>query len=403
MTHRHQRRFGGTQPATSLHSRYYHLAKTLFCYWGLGRASMKGGCGATIEGEMTRSAVRLGGELGNSKKIASGMPKSRQFIAMLCLLCAAGLMGNGLGLAAEPSSAAMRPSKESSTARTVHAPRYLRFMTRGSNGYRIVVTSSYLGTSVTAVRGHSAVQVSTPFGRVTKSRLEADFGGYGQIVVRFRWSGSITRNAAPGEFAGCTPVGPVRDKLGVFVGAIRFRGERGFTRVNRTRAVGRMAAPRRLTCPPGARGLRPPGKRRTVGLRSPRISVLRPVRFAVGDQALQQLQLFDPSLLALAGVADFSYQGVSFMASSFEERLGLAIQRVVLARGGKSSFAVDRTLRRARIQPPAPFSGAATVIGCPTTWWRGSLAVRFPGRKVRLVQGDNQRTLLFTIPGAQCP
>jgi hypothetical protein len=102
----------------------------------------------------------------------------------------------------------------------------------GSHGYQIEIgAEDHRTVTVTASKGDAIAIYSAP-GRATSERLEANFGKFGRVSVRFIPSGGRGGRAArEGAERRC-------EIRGRFEGVIRFRGEQGYTQVNAKRAGG---------------------------------------------------------------------------------------------------------------------------------------------------------------------
>lgn len=202
-------------------------------------------------------------------------------------------------------------------------------------------------------------------GTVTPRRIAASFGKFGRIDVRFRPSGRVVKSK---PHRRCRGTDHFTSQLGVFVGSIRFSGEKHYVAVRAHRAKGRIRTPLRLGC-----GL--PSFRSSASLRA------RPVR---GHPS------FSPTALAVSwrhGVAATELivlrarRATLFFASS-ERSLGrMAVIRYGVAIASSKLFDINDALTAATIAPPAPFHGkgvyGATADG--TTSWTGPLSVSFTG------------------------
>lgn len=230
----------------------------------------------------------------------------------------------------------------------------------------IVVNRRGRSVSESLTPGHgAAIAGYVARGVVTPRRIEASFGGFGRIDVRFRPSGRVAKSATRRH---CRGPDRYTSRPGVFVGNIRFTGERGYVAVRAHRAKGRVRSPLRLRC--ASQGFRAAGRRyaRPLG-GGPRFpfSVLQAGhREVLAATELIALQIGDRTLyLALT-----------------EESLGsVAVVRYALALASSRSFAFNEALTSARLRPPAPFSRTGSYAAAPdgTKSWTGRLRVSFPG------------------------
>lgn len=320
-------------------------------------------------------------------------------IGLLVLACVWGItFATSLCLGAGEASSTSNRAGASQGHRNVEALPYGRFVVAGTNGYRVLVAGTPRAVRLVAWRGHATAQYIATAGRADESGIEASFGRLGSVSVRFRASGRKAAKPPPGDLQGCRSVGESLDRLGVFVGRIDFRGEHGFTRLRLRRASGRAAPSRTLSCPrKTARGTRKPA----VDPRAPRIRAVSFLgSFYVGAGAFSESGLNDKQLPL--GIAKLRPGGVPFSAEVSELRGGLLINRVVVARGPRASFTSDIPQRTGTISPPSPFKGTASLSNCPSPSWRGSLAVSFPGREVRLTQRPFSNTAVL-LPARRCP
>jgi hypothetical protein len=203
-------------------------------------------------------------------------------------------------------------------------------------------------------------------GTVTPRRIAASFGKFGRVDVRFRPSGRVVSSDRRRR---CRGADRFTNRLGVFVGSIRFSGEKHYVAVRAHRAKGRVHSPLRLHC------ALPP-------IRRPAQASARP---------LPQHPSFTPAILtaawrhAVAATELFVLRGrraTLFLAFS-EESLGssLAEFRYGLATARSKAFHFNDALTAATIAPPPPFHGKGIYGAAPDggTSWTGPLSVSVPG------------------------
>jgi hypothetical protein len=203
-------------------------------------------------------------------------------------------------------------------------------------------------------------------GTVTPRRIAASFGSFGQVDVRFRPSGRVVKSR-PGRH--CRGTDRFSSQLGVFVGKLRFSGEKHYVEVRSHRAKGRIRSPRRLRC-----ASLPPSPRSE--------SRARPVR---------QQSSFDPgfftagSRLGVSATELIVFRGrrTTLFLGFSEESLGSTakISYGLATTSSGSAFAINDALTHATVAPPAPFHGKGTYRAAPdgTTTWTGSLSLSVPG------------------------
>jgi hypothetical protein len=256
------------------------------------------------------------------------------------------------------------------------------FELRGSNGYEIGVSADSEYVSVVATKKRTAVQYVVRGRLNEQDGIRARLPGIGQIAVAFRPVGKP--RSKPPFFPGCSGGGE-EIQHGIFTGTIRIRGERGFTEVARTRAVGRVIDTRRETCESGGKGERGSGGVQTTALDAIAVHGGSRLSFSAGRFELD----FDPS----------SARPVYF-ATLGEQRNGMLIIRTVMVEGSEASFTADAPgpLSSASVDPPSPFTGTAEYAVNPdgSGSWTGDLSVAFPGTgPVRLAGKRFEARLCF--------
>lgn len=238
------------------------------------------------------------------------------------------------------------------------------FTVKASKGYSISVSGA--GHSVTLFASdNEGIALYRVHGRVSRDAIEARFGSLGKVSVRFRESRKVKRERPP---KGCTGK-PRTTTFGAFLGAIRFRGEHGYTRVHVRRAHGSVSTSPHWRCNPEGNGKVPSplfpkaGAHSTVLVASaPHIDFL-----AMGAEEPEGTR------------ADFSF----FIGVSTENRGRLHIERMALTAGDQSTFTFDQALDLATVTPPPPFTGTATFQRNPdgSIAWAGDLRMNLPGAK----------------------
>jgi hypothetical protein len=271
------------------------------------------------------------------------------------------------------------------------------FALRGTNGFAVDVSSQggevtliaserrppVATFSVTGVPRAAAVDngasntystVAEPAGPGT---VDAGLGALGRIAVHFRPSGERVVSTLK---RGCgRPVRVVR-RLGVFTGTIRFEGEQGYTTVAATSAKGSVGTPLPASCDAfGAADLGASPlllRRRGGSLGSALLTAADPVAGS--------------TFRAVTGPG-----GVRFSAQVEERNAdGIVVERRAEAGAPLASFAFDRSLTRATVMPPAPFSGSGHFTAAAAGGaWRGTLRVTFPGLSVPLTGASFRSSL----------
>ena len=234
------------------------------------------------------------------------------------------------------------------------------FTLKGSHGYSIL---GFAGskradghgrlTLIIARKGASATY-STP-ATVTPTRLEADLGALGRIAAEIVPSGS--KKALHSRCGGEIP--EVEPRL--YRGTFEFHGEHGYTDAVATEVPEAIELFASVICPRAVGG-----EESGVGLPGARLRIVA----RHGDRR-ESLQLNKNGFR----------KATLFSATLAERRDGILIERSVHGRRPAAAFDYDPFLRRATVEPPAPFSGSATFrrLATPANRWTGDLAVDFPG------------------------
>jgi hypothetical protein len=250
-----------------------------------------------------------------------------------------------LFLLAAPVAARMPARREAAKARRQAAKNGLqRLLVRGTHGYRIEVTGfgnrSKSRVTLTASRKGSFASYSVS-GTAWNGSLRARFPGLGRIAVHFVTSGGLSRDGLSLSRQRSKP------NHGVFVGTIRFVGEKGFTEVNASQASGSIiptAEKSGYTTPVGSSlsRLRKGGNRASILGIYEELSVRK-------DQTY-----FEANIAASSGIS-------WFRARANESRDGMEIERSTpdLTAATPDSFEYSGHTW-AKVNPPPPFLGTGT-------------------------------------------
>jgi hypothetical protein len=240
-----------------------------------------------------------------------------------------------------------------------------------SNGYAASIrTSGHRQVVLTFSQGSYQVTYTT-LGRVTRRRISADFGRLGHVSLRFRDKRRPRKLPLPFLMRECKGRKSVEER-GVFVGNVRFRGERGFTRIRASRVKGRALRTYRRVCKgpawlqAGTSSAEPyEGNLLTASAQANGVS-----RTFIAIEITVELG-GEPFGLAVEGATlEEKVEGVAILKSA--STLDEGTFRLSRSRGGPVET---------RVVPSWPFVGSATYIprGRETAAWSGSLGVRFPG------------------------
>jgi hypothetical protein len=205
---------------------------------------------------------------------------------------------------------------------------------------------------------HFSVSAYLARGVATPHRLQATFGRFGKVSMRFR---------PPARGDGVKSICRFGERLsrhrGLYVGHLDFKGENGYVALDLHRAKGAIVTPA--------------GRCRHRHLTPAQI-----------ERALESL--FEPvsGLFAVSreGVASTNFLSFKnkhrtiFLAAHEETHGKLAIIRLASARA-KKGFSVNEAVTSGRFSPPAPFHGTGRYRATPdgSTTWTGPLSVNFPG------------------------
>jgi hypothetical protein len=238
------------------------------------------------------------------------------------------------------------------------------FSSKATNGYIVSVEGSGRQVALT-VNGHGGRATYLVRGRASTRQLKGRFGKLGRIALRFEPSGKSRQIKPPKRCKG-------RNKIsteGNFIGTIRFRGERGYTRLIRKRVRGSTLTPSRWRCKPrrGDSRSTPNADFPQPGLGIPVLGAFTPN----GRVVFTALGFGDPKEL------DLSF----FLAGTKEHRGAVRIARFTFVDARSRAFAVKPDLAGATVRPPKPFSGTANFVrdANGSTSWTGTLAVALPG------------------------
>ena len=231
-----------------------------------------------------------------------------------------------------------------------------------ADGYKVGVSTFGSAVFVEVWRGHSGKRIQTAYlarGVARPERLQATFGHFGKVKMRFRESRNRTWR---GQVRTCRGANRFIKRRGVFRGNLRFKGEGGYVSVRVHRAKGVV-----VTQAPKCRRHRGGGFQIPFGgsLSKPRSVLLAIAREGVA---------------ATAFFAAEDKRSTLFFSTSEESRGKLAIVRMAVLRRHSRILSND-SLTAASLSPPAPFHGTGRYRATPdgTTSWSGDLSVNFPG------------------------
>lgn len=235
------------------------------------------------------------------------------------------------------------------------------FEVKTSSGYRVTVAA--IGGSVAVILGRRPHEVSVYLARgvATSRRLQASYGPFGNLEMRFHPSPDPPRLSQKHACHGRLE----HPRLpGVWSGRLRFESEGHRVTVDVHRAAGSILR-RTRTCLP----LHPP--RTAVASSGPFSSFS--LEDAVGAGWHNGLES--------AAVAGFDARfGTLYLAFSQRALSSVAVLHLAVAVAKPGTLTIDNALTRAEISPPAPFHGTGVYTAAPdgSTTWTGDLTVNFP-------------------------
>ena len=274
--------------------------------------------------------------------------------------------GIGFGVSARPLAGAPVPEPLRALARR-QAAAGIRAAKRSAAGS----AAGRLAVHVRTARAASSYSVPAT---VTRSRLRANLGAFGSVILRFHARRTNTHH---------TDCARVRERIGTFTGRVRFRGEKDYVDIEAARARGRVRVTSvRLPCP---KAVAPAG-------RATREAVRLPPDHRSPSTGLHA-KSDDAAFVALKVAQKFS----GFVASVVEPAGRVLVARIGVGSGKASEFKVNRRLTSARIRPSATTFQGSAAFAAPRAW-RGSLTASFPGAPDVPFAGQGFRARLLRLP-----
>lgn len=249
------------------------------------------------------------------------------------------------------------------------------FVAETKGAYEIGVSTYGSGLYLSVWRGGRKQRTMTAYlarGVARPERLQATFGKFGKVSMRFRQPRShrVTKKCRFGRY--------LVKHHGVFVGNFSFRGENGYVSVRIHRAKG---------------GVLRLGKRCHVRRRPDFDQAAFEALFAKPDAAMLAIAREGVDSTALLAIDDGKRS--AFYAVDEESRGKLAIVRLAFV-NKPGRVGVNEALTAASLVPPLPFHGTGRYRALPdgTTTWTGNLSVNFPGASRFPLTGPSFETLL---------
>lgn len=245
-----------------------------------------------------------------------------------------------------------------------------------ADGYKVGVSTFGSAVFLEVWRSSDRHRVQTAYlarGVARPERLQAAFGQFGKVKMRFRESRNRTW---VGQRRNCRGANRFIKRRGVFRGNLRFKGEGGYVsvRVHRARGAVVVEAPK---C----------RRRRGGGFHLPFGSFSQP------KSALLAIARQGVDSTAFLAIED--RRSTLFLASREESRGKLAIARLAIVRK-RSEVRINEALTSAHLSPPSPFHGKGSYRAASdgSTAWSGNLSVNFPGAPRFPLTGPSFETFL---------
>jgi hypothetical protein len=274
-----------------------------------------------------------------------------------------------LGCALVPSAATAAPAFGPSVGFHLKRGRYE--IDVGNLGQSVVLT---VETGALESLKHVAATSYVAHGTATESRLQASFGQFGELSMRFHPSPNRPW-VKPGR--NCSGLGRFLVRHGVWEGTLRFRGEDDYLSLDLRRVRGTVE-----TIAPQCRQPSREGRSRSLIRPSPEPPLGRevPVLQARWRHGVRAAEFLGGS----------GREGSNFFAATQEARGRVAIFRAARAEGKTKAVTADHALTEARLSPPSPFHGSARYRAAAdgSKTWAGSLFASFPGAPHYALTGE---------------
>jgi hypothetical protein len=301
-----------------------------------------------------------------------------------------------------PGAAAARPGDEV-------RPRSLNLSmwAQAPRGYDVSVeTFGHHRVILTAQKGNQIASYMVR-GKVSRHRIEADFGRFGQLSLRFRGEPRPFRTAPrkdtgrPARQRRCSGRDPERE-VGRFRGTIEFDGQRRFTRLAVGELGGEVRRSYRQTCRviPRRRAAAIAGSSAAAGGATFNMTLLS-ARARVGRALVRfsAMNLEPPPGIRLPEDSLFS-----LVLASMKERVGrVRIIRSTFLTADPGQVQISRRgvlPAKAKVALGSPFSGTALFRGASDTSpanWTGGLGVRLLGTGRLPLTGPRFRATLCRV------
>jgi hypothetical protein len=207
--------------------------------------------------------------------------------------------------------------------------------------------------------------------------MTMNFGGLGQFRARFVAKSTKSRNPAK----GCTG-DPTTIESGFFLGSFSFHGERGYSSVHSHREPGSVTRLGATRCPIPAEFTGHEGRQAAGEAKESNAAEFRLLAGDIKAQVVFQASREAPPGLEGQSPTSFDVSASGGKVGAFDVSRSAFVFE--FPSSAASTFQVPnlaKPLGEAILEPPAPFSGAATFhLDSPkSASWTGDLAVELPG------------------------
>jgi hypothetical protein len=247
-----------------------------------------------------------------------------------------------------------------------------------SNGYSAFVkTEGHRKVSLRIGKG-GFIATYTALGRVTRKGIEADFGDFGRISLRFK---PKSRFSPSGPFAGLPLPAPIRQKCkgkkpagesGLFLGNVSFEGERGYTEITAHRLEGKVVRRYKQIC-----------KRRSGASASKAELEEETVVYSAHAQRFGVARF----LIGIEGTLSFEDEEAAFTISfgGEKKKVGpVSVVKLLLILEDLDTVEISPVGVRpltAEVKMRKPYEGTASYLqeGKAPPTWTGTLGLHLPG------------------------
>ncbi|MBS1880418.1 MAG: hypothetical protein JST31_12960 [Actinobacteria bacterium] len=305
-------------------------------------------------------------------------------------------LGSGLAAALLALACALLPGAAAAAPSTAtvgfHLKRDRYHVSVGNLGQSIFLA---VETGAPGSGNHVAGTTYVAHGTATESRLQADFGEFGELSMRFHPAANRSWEKPD---RNCRGLGQFMVRHGVWEGRLHFHGEGGYLTLNVKRVKGAVEtiAPQ---CRNGAAGTSAARPESSAAAHARQL--IRPSQEPALGREVPVLQgHWREGVQGAEFIGGAGREASNFVAATEEVHGRVAIFRSAHAEGKPQAVRADDALTRADLKPPSPFHGIghyrAAADGSKT--WVGDLFVSFPGAPHYQLTGDRFDASLELFP-----